>query len=118
MHLGTLSPTSCPDWAHCLPGFKLTHTIHLVSSLSLNIVSAAAAILEVQKASVERWTITRFGDVLEQRIVLDEMTERQAVLLREQLVVLDGVLRARIEHHFVRARSAAPTHSAQTIPVA
>jgi hypothetical protein len=109
MRQDTLAPSStvCEDWSHLLPGFNLTHTIHLVSRLNLGIVSTAAAVLEGETASVDRWAVTRCGDILEQRIVLGEMTERQAVRLREQLAALDGVLRARMEHHFVRERSAA-----------
>ncbi|WP_158062107.1 hypothetical protein [Burkholderia catarinensis] len=99
-------PTVCEDWSHFLPGFTLTHTVHLVSRLNPGIVSTAAAVLEGETATVDRWAIARHGDVLEQKIVLGEMTEGQAVRLREQLAALDGVLRTRVEHHFVRAGSA------------
>jgi hypothetical protein len=95
------------DWSHCLPGFTLTHTVHLVSDLDLGVVSSAAAVLEGENAAVDRWAVTRCGDVLEQKIVLGEMSERQAIGLREQLAALDGVLRTRMEHHFVRGRAAA-----------
>jgi hypothetical protein len=99
--------TSIPeDWSHCLPGLRLTHTVHLVSSLNSTVVSTAAAVLENENAAVDRWAVTRCGDVLAQKIVLGEMTERQADCLREQLAALDGVLRTRMEHHFVRDRSA------------
>jgi len=97
----------CTDWSHFLPGFTLTHTVHLVSRLNLGIVSTAAAVLEGETATVDRWAVTRCGDVLEQTIVLGEMTEEQAIRLREQLAALDGVLRTRMEHQFVRAGSAA-----------
>ncbi|WP_181885315.1 hypothetical protein [Trinickia dinghuensis] len=123
MQPDTLSPAIREDWLHCLPGFKLTHTIHLVSSPSLSVVSLAAELLEAENAAVERWVVTRCGDLLEQRIVLEDMTEKRAVRLREQLAVLEGVLRARVEHHFVRARAAAARSTlaqerTQTIPVA
>ncbi|MCC8393512.1 hypothetical protein LJ656_13005 [Paraburkholderia sp. MMS20-SJTR3] len=118
------SPSVCKDWSNLLPGFTLTHTVHLVSGVNLGIVSSAAAVLERETVVVDRWLVTRHGDVLEQKIVLGEMTEQQALRLREQLAALDGVLRTRIEHHFVRAaapqltrpaprRSAAP-HCART----
>ncbi|CAG9273690.1 hypothetical protein [Paraburkholderia unamae] len=100
------SPAVCEDWSHVLPGFTLTHTVHLVSGLNLGVVSTAAAVLESETAAVDRWAVTRCGDVLEQKIVLSDMTEGQAVRLREQLAALDGVLRTRMEHHFVRAGSA------------
>ncbi|AWG29605.1 hypothetical protein B9Z07_12590 [Burkholderia cenocepacia] len=99
-------PTVCEDWSHFLPGFTLTHTVHLVSRRNPGIVSTAAAVLEGETATVDRWAITRCGDVLEQKIVLGEMTEGQAVRLRERLAALDGVLRTRVEHHFVRGGSA------------
>jgi hypothetical protein len=101
------SPTACKDWSHFLPGFTLTHTVHLVSRPNLGIVSTAAAVLEGETAAVDHWAVTRCGDILEQKIVLGDMTESQAVRLREQLAALDGVLRTRMEHHFVRARPAA-----------
>ncbi|ORT83915.1 hypothetical protein B7G54_20935 [Burkholderia puraquae] len=100
-------PAVCEDWSHFLPGFTLTHTVHLVSRLNPGIVSTAAAVLEGETATVDRWAIARCGDVLEQKIVLGEMTEGQAVRLRERLAALDGVLRTRMEHHFVRGGSAA-----------
>jgi hypothetical protein len=94
----------CQDGPHFLPGFTLTHTVHLVSRLNPGVVSTTAAVLESETAAVDRWAVARCGDILEQKIVLGEMTEGQAVRLREQLAALDGVLRARVEHHFVRAR--------------
>jgi hypothetical protein len=108
MRQATLSPAPAigEDWSHYLPGFTLTHTVHLVSSLNLGVVSTAAAVLDGEKVAVDCWAVTRCGDILEQRIVLSDMTERQAVRLRERLAMLDGVLRSRMEHHFVRARSA------------
>lgn len=103
----TLSSTTCEDWSHGLPGFKLTHTVRLVSSLNRDVVSTAAAVLEHEKVQVDRWGVTRCGDVLEQKIVLGEMSEWRALRLRERLAGLEGVLRTRVEHHFVRDRSAA-----------
>jgi hypothetical protein len=105
--ISTPSSTIPDDWSHCLPGLRLTHTVHLVSSLNSAVVSTAAAVLESENAAVDRWAVARCGDVLEQKIVFGEMTERQADGLREQLAALDGVLRTRMEHHFVRDRSVA-----------
>ena len=90
------------DWAQCLPGFQLTHTLHLVSVLSMDVVSRVTAHLHEQQASVGHLVVSRSGDVLAQTIVLDDMTERRAKDLREQLLTLDGVLRIRLEHRFVR----------------
>jgi len=108
------SATVCEDWSHLLPGFTLTHTVHLVSKPNLSIVSTAAAVLEDATAAVDRWAVTRCGDILEQKIVLGEMTEGQALRLREQLAALDGVLRTRMEHHFVRAGSAASGNASES----
>lgn len=104
MRVDSLSSTVGNDWSDCLPGFKLTHTVHVVSCVDLGVVSAAAEVLKAEEAVIERWLVTRCGEVLEQRIVLDEMTEERAVRLREQLAGLHGVMRTRIEHHFVRSR--------------
>jgi len=100
----TPSATICEDWSHSLPGFKLTHTVRLVSRPNPGVVSTAAAVLEGEAVAVDQWAVTRRGDVFEQRIVFSEMTETQAVRVREQLAALDGVLRTRMEHHFVRAQ--------------
>ncbi|WP_155257304.1 MULTISPECIES: hypothetical protein [Burkholderia] len=107
-------PTVCEDWSHFLPGFTLTHTVHLVSRRIPGIVSTAEAVLEGETATVDRWAITRCGDVLEQKIVLGEMTEGQAVRLRERLAALEGVLRARVGHHFVRGGSATAGNASES----
>jgi hypothetical protein len=73
-----------------LPGFRLTHTIHLASVANMDVVSRVAAHLKDQQASVSHFTVLRSGHLLDQKIVLDGIGERQAELLRERLLVLDG----------------------------
>jgi hypothetical protein len=109
----TQSQTICGDWSHGLSGFKLTHTVRLVSRSNPGVVSTAAAVLESEAVAVDGWAVTRCGDIFEQRIVLGEMTETQAVRLREQLAALDGVLRTRMEHHFVRTKTATSEGASQ-----
>jgi hypothetical protein len=75
--------------------------------LNPQIVSAAAAVLEGETIVADRWNVSRCGGVLEQRIALGEMPEGQAIRLRQRLAALDGVLRTRLEHHFVRGVAAA-----------
>lgn len=93
------------NWSQSLPGFRLIHTIHLVSDLNLDVVTRAAAHLKNQRALVNHWAMVKRGDLLEQRIVLDDMSERQARALRDQLLALEDVLRVRLEHRFVRGCS-------------
>ncbi|MBB3257601.1 hypothetical protein F4827_002466 [Paraburkholderia bannensis] len=100
----TSSPSISEDWSHALAGVKLTHTVHLVSSLSASVESTAAALFEGENAAVDRWAVSRCRGVVEQTIVLAGITERRAVKLRERLAALDGVLRTRVEHQFVRSR--------------
>jgi hypothetical protein len=100
----TSSPASREDWSRALPGVTLTHTVHLVSSLSASVESSAAALIEGEQAAVDRWAVSRCRGVIEQTIVLAGITEKRAVRLREQLAALDGVLRTRVEHQFVRNR--------------
>ncbi|QCP54752.1 hypothetical protein FAZ95_38530 [Trinickia violacea] len=90
------------NWSQCLPGFQLTHIIHLVSVASRDVVARVKAYLSEQEASVSDFVVLRSGDVLDQKIVLDGIGERRAKALREQLLILDGVLRIRVEHCFVR----------------
>ena len=93
------------NWSHYLPGFQLTHTIHLVSVAGMDVVSRVATHLKDQQASVSNFVVLRSGNLLDQKIVLDGIGERQANLLREGLLILDGVLRIRLEHRFVRPGS-------------
>jgi hypothetical protein len=88
-----------------LPGFQLTHIIHLVSVVSMDVVSRMVALLKDQQASVSNFVVLRSGNILDQKIVLDGIGERQAKLPRERLSILDGVLRIRLEHRFVRPDS-------------
>jgi hypothetical protein len=92
------------SWSQCLPGSQLTHIIHLISVASRDVVSRVKAHLSEQEASVRDFVVLRSGDVLDQKIVLDGIGERQADVLREQLLILDGVLRVRLEHRLVRGR--------------
>ncbi len=93
------------NWSQCLPGFRLTHTIYLVSDVNLDVVARAAAHLKNECTPVSQWTMVKRGNLLEQRIVLSEISERQASLLREHLLTLEDVLRVRLEHRFVRRSS-------------
>ncbi|MFL9866603.1 hypothetical protein PQR67_20705 [Paraburkholderia fungorum] len=93
------------NWSRHLPGFQLTHVIHLVSIASMDVVSRVAAHLKDQQVSVSSFVVLRSGNILDQKIVLDDIGERQAKLLREKLLILDGVLRIRLEHLFVRPDS-------------
>jgi hypothetical protein len=93
------------NWSRHLPGFQLTHVIHLVSIASMDVVSRVAAHLKDQQVCVSSFVVLRRGNILDQKIVLDDIGERQAQLLREKLLALDGVLRIRLEHLFVRPDS-------------
>jgi hypothetical protein len=88
----------------CLPGAQLTHILHLVSVARQDVVSRVKAHLRAQEASVRDFVVRRSGEVLDQKIVLDGIGEQGAKVLREQLLILDGVLRIRLEHHFTRGR--------------
>ncbi|WP_176059481.1 hypothetical protein [Paraburkholderia sp. BCC1876] len=90
------------NWSHCLPGFRLTHTLHLVSDVNLDVVAQAAAHLKSKHAPVNHWAVVKRGKILEQKITLDDISEQQARVLREHLLTLQDVLRVRLEHRFVR----------------
>lgn len=99
------------SWSQCLPGFRLTHTLHLVSDINLDVVARAAAHLKDGQASVTHWTMVPRGNLLEQKIVLDDIDEQQARALREQLSQLEDVLRVRLEHRFVRGNAGSESPS-------
>lgn len=90
------------NWSQLLPGLQLTHTIYLISGANLAVVAKAAAHLDGERAFVRSWTVIQRNGTLEQKIVLDDMGEHRALELREQLLTIGGVLRARVEHCFSR----------------
>lgn len=90
------------NWSQSLPGFRLVHTIHLISTVNPDVVTRAAAQLEHACAPVQHWSVLRRGGLLEQKIDLDDISEGQARRLREHLLTLEDVLRVRLEHRFVR----------------
>lgn len=94
--------SNSPSWSHGLPGFRLTHIIHVVSDVNLDVVARAAAQLKSAHATVSNWTFVERGGVLEQKIVLNDIGEPQARVVREQLFTIDDVRRVRLEHCFVR----------------
>jgi hypothetical protein len=108
-------PSPPPDVAHServefeltfLPGFTLKHTLRLVSEANLNVVGRTADILKDEGASVLRWEVIRTGNVMEQKIVFGSATEAQVFAWRSRLLGLEDVLRARLEHFFVRVKQA------------
>jgi hypothetical protein len=110
------APKADDNWSQSLPGFRLTHTIHLVSDINLDVVTRAAAHLKNEHALVNHWAMVKRGNLLEQRIVLDDMSEGQARALREQLLALEDVLRVRLEHRFVRQGSDSHLESTSSVP--
>ena len=99
-------PTATADdiWSRCLPGFKLTHRIYLVADDNLEVVASAASRLHRERVSVRSWAMTKRDGVFEHKIAFDDVGERQARTLREQLLEIEHVLRARLEHSFARGR--------------
>jgi hypothetical protein len=104
-------PKPCPqpvaeliaDSSFYLPGFRLTHILHLVSVADRQVAARVQGHLREQDARVGDIVVVRCRQVDAHRIVLEGIGERRARALREQLLGLDGVLRIRLEHHFVRA---------------
>ncbi|MEM5462014.1 hypothetical protein VSR69_45975, partial [Paraburkholderia phytofirmans] len=86
-----------------LPGFELTHTFHVVSVCSLDVVARVATHLRSREERLIRFAVARSGDIFEQKIVLKGIGEGKAKLLREQLLTVAGVLRIRLEHVFLRS---------------
>jgi hypothetical protein len=92
------------DWSHGLPGARLTHTLHLVAAPGSDVVARAAACLSNEHVAVRDWAVVRRGGVLEQRIVVDDISEHHAKALSTRLATLADVLRVRVEHCLVRRR--------------
>lgn len=90
------------NWSRLLPGLQLTHTIYLISGASLAVVARVATYLDSERAPVRSWTVVQRNGVLEHKIVLGDMGEHLASELREQLLTVEDVLRACVEHYFFR----------------
>lgn len=91
------------DSSFYLPGVRLTHVLHLVCLADRQVTARVRGHLRDQDAQVGDIVVVRCRHVDAHRIVLEGIGERRARALREQLLELDGVLRIRLEHHFVRA---------------
>ncbi|MFP3563238.1 hypothetical protein [Paraburkholderia sp. SIMBA_030] len=111
MHHATPCPSSSTgtsgtedDFENCLPGFRLTHILNVVSGPDLDIVDQILDCIKDEQASVSNWTIVRRGDLLDQRISLQGTSEQRVRSVREQLLRLDKGLRIRLEHQFNRQR--------------
>jgi hypothetical protein len=89
-----------PDATQWLPGFRLTHVFRLASNANLNLTGQVAAQFDEVHARVHNWAMIRRGDVLDHKIVVDDISEGCARALRDRLVALDGELRVQVEHLF------------------
>jgi len=92
------------DFESCLPGFRLTHILNVASGPDLDVVAQILACVKCEQTSISGWTIARRGEVLDQRISLQSISEPRVRSLREQLLRLDLGLRIRLEHRFTRQR--------------
>lgn len=90
------------NWSRLLPGLQLIHTIYLVSGANLAVVARAATYLDGERAPVRSWTVVRRNGMLEHKIILNDMGEHRAAELLKQLLTVEDVLRARVEHCFFR----------------
>lgn len=99
-----LSPVAelIADSSLCLPGFKLTHRFRIVSLAHSGAPARVNAYLAEQGARADSAPILRCRELVTQTLVLDGIGERRARALREPLLAIDGVLRIRLEHCFVR----------------
>jgi hypothetical protein len=98
---------SCPqergeDWPPSFAGFELTHTIYVASESDGSSVPSAAELISAENIEIRRWMTFSCGGVIAQEILVGDISERDVVDLRQRLAALDGVLRARVEHHFLR----------------
>ena len=70
------------DWVRCMPDFRLTNIIDLVSNVNLSVVAETAAYLKRERFLVSHRMVVKRGNILEQRMIFDDMNERQARELR------------------------------------
>jgi len=93
------TPTNRSFW---LPGFGLIHIFRLVSKANLQTTAKVAAHLEHSKVRVNKWVIVRHEDVLDHKIVINEISEGSARALRDELGAIDEDMYVRLEHLFIK----------------
>ncbi|WP_260853938.1 hypothetical protein [Paraburkholderia sp. BCC1886] len=97
LETGSNSGDSCT----LLPHYQLSHIFRLVSRADARVNGAIESHIAGSNGKIERWTMVRRADVLEHKIIVRELTESQARLLRDGLSGLEGNLRSKLEHLFV-----------------
>jgi hypothetical protein len=90
-----------------LPGFRLTHVFRLVSKVNLGLAAKVATHLEHAHARVDNWAMVRRGDMLDHKIVINDISEVRARALRDELHALEDGVSVRLEHLFFKDKSAA-----------
>jgi hypothetical protein len=85
-----------------LPGCELVHTLNVTSQPDLQAVNQVLSCIEAEQDAVATWRVTRQGDVFDQKISLQGISQKRARSLRERLSKLDAVLRTSLEHQFRR----------------
>lgn len=90
-----------------LPGYQLTHILHVASGADLDAVGCVLACMQGDRDAVDHWSIVRRGAVLDQRILFRGISERRVRALRERLAQLGQGLRVRLEHQCSRRQDRA-----------
>jgi hypothetical protein len=85
-----------------LPGCELVHTLNVTSQPDLQAVNQVLACIESEQDAVATWRVTRSGDVFDQKISLQGISQKRARSLRERIARLEAVLRISLEHQFRR----------------
>jgi len=100
-HEDLSTPVNRSSW---LPGYGLVHIFRLVSKVNLQTASKVAAHLDRSNVRVNKWVIVRRGDRLDHKIVLNEISERNARDLRNELIAIDKDMSVRLEHLFLKEK--------------
>lgn len=85
-----------------LPGCELVHTLNVTSQPDLRAVNQVLACIEAEQDAVSTWRVVRQGDVFDQKISLQGISQSRARSIRERLAKLEGVVRISLEHQFRR----------------
>ncbi len=88
-----------------LPGCRLVHILNVTSAPDLSAVNQVLACMEEDQQAVSAWRVIRNGEVFDQKISLQGISQSRARSVRERLAKLDQVLRISLEHQFKRIQA-------------
>ncbi|MGF6933656.1 hypothetical protein OKW41_002795 [Paraburkholderia sp. UCT70] len=97
--------TVCDSIERFFPGSRIVHTLHVVCRAQFSVLSRMFSCLAGYDNALKTLQATRDEDLVQQRIVLTGIGEREARSIRTRLSQCEGVVRVRLEHMIQRVHA-------------